>query len=244
MRTWKWMPLLAAALMAASAAAVAGEVEDRLRATLVERLPGIRIESVTKLPQLELYEVVSNGNRIFYSDAKGEFALIGNLVDLKTRVNLTQERQEELNVVDFAALPLDKAIVKVKGDGSRKVAVFSDPDCPFCKRLERELMKVSDVTVYLFLFPIPQLHPDATRKARAVWCAADPGKAWDALMLEGTEPAAAAADCQDPIAEVAKLADAVGIQGTPGLVFTSGKLVPGAISSKEIEEHLNAPAKP
>jgi thiol:disulfide interchange protein DsbC len=244
MQIWKWSSLLAAALMAASGAAVAGEIEDKLRAALEERLPGIRIESIAKLPQLELYEVVSNGSRIFYTDAKGEFALIGNLVDLKTRANLTQQRQEELNVVDFSTLPLDKAIVTVKGDGSRKVAVFSDPDCPFCKRLERELMKVSNVTVYLFLFPIPQLHPDAPRKARAVWCAADPGKAWDALMLEGTEPATAAAECKDPIADIARLADEVGIQGTPGLVFSSGRLVPGAISAQEIEEHLNAPGKP
>ena len=98
MRTWKWMPLLAAALMAASAGAVAGEVEDKLRATLVERLPGIRVESITKLPQLDLYEVVSNGNRIFYTDAKGEFALIGNLVDLQTRVNLTQQGRHQFGL--------------------------------------------------------------------------------------------------------------------------------------------------
>jgi thiol:disulfide interchange protein DsbC len=243
MRAWKRNVVLTIALMLASAAVAAGEVEDQLRATLGKRLPGIRIESVTKLPQLDLYEVVSNGNRIFYTDAKGEFALVGNLMDLKTRANLTQQRQDELNVVDFSALPLDKAIVKVKGDGSRKVAVFSDPDCPFCKRLEHELVKVSNVTVYLFLFPLPQLHPDAPRKARAVWCAADPGKAWDALMLEDTEPAAPAAECKDPIADVARLADQVGIQGTPGLVFSNGKLVPGAISAEEIERYLSAPGK-
>ncbi len=243
MRAWRRNLVLTTTLVLASVAVAAGEVEDKLRAKLGERLPGIRIESVTKLPQLDLYEVVSNGNRIFYTDAKGEFALVGNLMDLKTRANLTQQRQDELNVVDFSTLPLDKAIVKVKGDGSRKVAVFSDPDCPFCKRLERELVKVSNVTVYLSLFPLPQLHPDAPRKARAVWCATDPGKAWDALMLEGTEPAAPAAECKDPIADVARLADQVGIQGTPGLVFSNGKLVPGAISVEEIERYLSAPGK-
>ena len=131
--------------------------------------------SITKLPQLDLYEVVGNGNRIFYTDAKGEFALMGNLIDLKTRVNLTQQRQDQLNVVDFSRLPLDKAFVKVKGDGSRKIAIFTDPDCPYCKRLEQELAKVSNVTVYVFLYPLPQLHPDAPRKARAVWCACGPG---------------------------------------------------------------------
>ena len=243
MQTRKPHPLLAATLMLAAAAALGGEVEDQLRATLTERLPGLSVQSITKLPQLDLYEVVGRGNRIFYTDAKGEFGLMGNLIDLKTRTNLTQQRQDELNVVDFAQLPLDKAIVKVKGDGSRKIAIFTDPDCPFCKRLEQELAKVSNVTVYVFLFPLPQLHPDASRKARAVWCAPDRAKAWDALMLEGKEPAAPGPECRDPIADLAKVAGAVGIQGTPGLVFANGKLVPGAISAEEIERLLNAPGK-
>jgi thiol:disulfide interchange protein DsbC len=243
MQTCKPRLVLAATLMLAAAAAVGGEVEDQLRATLTQRLPGLAVESITKLPQLDLYEVVGNGNRIFYTDAKGDFALMGNLIDLKTRANLTQQRQGELNVVDFARLPLDKAIVKVKGDGSRKIAIFTDPDCPYCKRLEQELAKVSNVTVYVFLFPLAQLHPDAPRKARAVWCAADPAKAWDALMLEGKEPSAPGPECKDPIAEVAKVADQVGIQGTPGLVFANGKLVPGAISAEQIEKYLNALGK-
>jgi thiol:disulfide interchange protein DsbC len=139
---------------------------------------------------------------------------------------------------------MDKAIVKVKGDGSRKIAIFTDPDCPYCKRLEHELAKVSNVTVYVFLLPLPQLHPDAPRKARAVWCSADPAKAWDALMLEGQEPAAPGPECKDPIAEVAKVADAIGIRGTPGVAFANGKLVPGAIGAEQIEQYLNAPAKP
>ena len=235
--------VLAASLMVVAAAALAGEVEDQLRATLIQRLPSLTVVSITKLPQFDLYEVVGNGNRIFYTDAKGEFALMGNLIDLKTRVNLTQERQDQLNVVDFSRLPLDKAVVKVKGDGSRKIAIFTDPDCPYCKRLEQELAKVSNVTVYVFLYPLPQLHPDAPRKARAVWCASDRAKAWDALMLEGKEPSAPAPECKDPIAEVAKVATEVGIRGTPGLVFANGKLVPGAISAEQIEQYLNVPGK-
>jgi thiol:disulfide interchange protein DsbC len=241
MQPWRPHLALATVLVLATTTALGGEVEDRLRATLAERVPGMKIESITKLPQLDLYEVVSNGNRIFYTDANGDFGLVGNIIDLKTRANLTQQRQDELNVVDFSKLPLDKAIVKVKGDGSRKVAIFTDPDCPFCKRLEREFTKVSNVTVYLFLYPIAQLHPDAPRKARAIWCSADPAKAWDDLMLEGKEPAAPAADCKDPIADVAKVGEEIGIRDTPGLVFPSGKLVPGAISAQQIETYLNAP---
>lgn len=243
MRSCKARLALAGSLLLATAAALGGEVEDRLRATLAERLPNLTVVSITKLPQLDLYEVVGKGNRIFYTDAKGEFGLMGNLIDLKTRANLTQARQDELNVVDFDRLPLDKAIVRVKGDGSRKIAIFTDPDCPYCKRLERELAKVSNVTVYVFLLPLPQLHPDAPRKARAVWCSQDPAQAWDALMLEGKEPAEAATECRDPIADVASVAGEIGIRGTPGLVFANGKLVPGAISAEQIEEHLSAPKK-
>lgn len=235
--------VLAAALLVGSGATLGGEVEDRLRATLVERLPGLSVVSITKLPQLDLYEVVGNGNRIFYTDAKGEFALMGNLIDLNTRANLTQQRQDQLNVVDFARLPLDKAIVRVKGDGSRKIAIFTDPDCPYCKRLEQELAKISNVTVYTFLLPLPQLHPDAPRKARAVWCAKEPGEAWDALMLQGKEPAAPAPECKDPIAEVASVAEQIGIGGTPGLVFANGRLVPGAISAEQIEQYLDGQKK-
>src|SRR5574341_1843725 len=118
----RWLVLASAA--AVSVASWAGEVEDRLRATLLERLPGARIESITKLPQLDLYEVVMAGFRVVYVDPKGDFALFGNLIDLKSRTNLTEKRQQELSVVDFAQLPLDKAIVKVKGNGSRRLAIF------------------------------------------------------------------------------------------------------------------------
>lgn len=235
--------LTAMLLIGGASGSIAGEVEDRLRKVLPERLPGLEIESIRKLPQIELYEVVHNGRRILYADPSGDFALAGNLIDLKTRTNLTQQRQDALNVVDFAKLPLDKAIRKVKGNGTRRVAIFTDPDCPYCKRLETELKNVDDVTIYVFLFPLQQLHPDAPRKARAVWCAADPVAAWDALMLEGKEAPAPDESCKDPIADIAKLAEQLNIQGTPGLVFPSGRLVPGAIGAKEIDDLLNAPGK-
>jgi thiol:disulfide interchange protein DsbC len=234
--------ILAASLALTASTAAAGDVEDRLIKVLTERLQGLQVESIRKLPQADLYEVIYNGRRIFYTDANGELGLFGNLLDLKTRTNLTEQRQHELNVVDFSKLPLDKAIKKVKGDGSRKIAVFTDPDCPFCKRLENELKKVDNVTVYIFLLPLEQLHPDAPRKARAVWCAPEPVAAWDALMMEGKEPPAAAESCKDPIADIARLAEEYSIQGTPGLIFSNGRLVPGAIGAKEIEGLLQGAA--
>ena len=164
-------------------------------------------------------------------------------MDLKSHSNLTEQRRSELSTVDFSRLPLDKAIVKVKGDGSRKLAIFTDPDCPYCKQLEKELSGVSNVTVYIFLFPLAQLHPDAPRKAKAVWCAADRVKAWDDLMLSGQEPPAPKAGCETPIADIARVGEELHINGTPGLIFSNGKLVPGAIPAADIEKLLNGVGK-
>jgi thiol:disulfide interchange protein DsbC len=236
--------LLALALTCFSSTLLAGAEEDQLRANLLAAMPGVKLGAITKLPYVALYEVVINGTNVFYTDAKGEFGLFGNLVELKSRTNLTEQRRSELSVVDFSRLPLDKAIVKVKGNGSRKLAVFTDPDCPYCKKLEQELSGVTDVTVYVFLFPLPELHPDAPRKAKAIWCAPDRAKAWDDLMLSAKEPAGeTASGCSTPIEEIARLARELNINGTPGLIFGSGKLVPGAIPAKDIEKFLGEPGK-
>lgn len=239
------IPLLTAlALIVLPSMACAGADEDQLRATLTANMPGARLGAITKLPYGGLYEVVINGNNVFYTTAKGDVGLFGNLVELKSRTNLTEARRSELSVVDFSRLPLDKAIMKVKGNGSRKLAVFTDPDCPYCKRLEKELSDVTDVTVYVFLLPLPSLHPDAPRKAKAIWCAPDRVKAWDDLMLTAKEPEGEAnAECNTPIADIARLAEELHIEGTPGLIFGSGKLVPGAIPAKDIEKLLSEPGK-
>jgi len=133
---------------------------------------------------------------------------------------------------------IDRAIVTVKGSGARKLAVFSDPDCPYCKQLERELDGISDVTIYTFLYPIVSLHPDAARKARLVWCASDRARAWSELMLRGREPENAAS-CPSPLADNLVLGGKLSIDGTPGIVFPSGRLVPGVIARDLIERYLS-----
>ncbi len=220
------------------AAASSAEEFAGLRKTLSERMPEVTLGEIRKLPTLELYEVQANGMSVFYTDARGELAFIGELIETKTRNNLTQARKQELMKADFATLPMDKAIVNVKGDGSRKLAVFSDPDCPYCRQLEQELAGLSNVTIYTFLFPLAQLHPDAARKARLVWCAPDRAKAWEALMLKGTEPPAAGTDCEAPLGAIAEVAKNLWIQGTPGMIFPSGRLVPGVLPKAEIESLL------
>jgi thiol:disulfide interchange protein DsbC len=239
------MKFFKTALMAGCLAVAMNVYADnaRLRSTLEERMPGVKIGQISPGPMPGLFEVVVNGINVMYADKKGELAFIGNLVNLKTQENLTKKRAEQLAFVDFAEIPLAQAIVKVKGDGSRKLVVFSDPDCPYCKQLEKELAFLNNVTIYTMLYPLEELHPDARKKSEAVWCATDRAKAWDDLMLYGKEPAAAADECKTPLDEINKLAQRLSITGTPGMVFENGKLVPGALKTEQIEELLRAAAK-
>jgi thiol:disulfide interchange protein DsbC len=233
-------------LMAACLAVTATNIyadNARLRSTLEERMPGVKIGQINPGPMPGLFEVVVNGLNVIYTDKKGELAFIGNVVDLKTRESLTKKRAEGLAFVDFSQIPLTQAIVKVKGDGSRKLVVFSDPDCPYCKQLEKELAFLDNVTVYVMLYPLEELHPGARKKAEAVWCSSDRAKAWDDLMLYGKELSAAAEGCKTPLDEINKLAQRLSITGTPGLIFENGKLVPGALKTEQIETLLTAATK-
>ena len=241
--------LIALSLMAAFSSAYAADVTsakidaakvDIIRQHLTQRMRGADIGAITKAPYGNLYEVVINGLNVFYTDENGDVAFIGKVIDLKTQKDLVEARTQELQYVDFASLPLDKAIVKVKGNGSRKLAVFSDPECPYCQELEQELAKVSDVTVYTFLYPLAEIHPDAERKAKLVWCAKDRAKAWDELMLQGKEPASVEGKCEAPLQAIQDFAKKAWISGTPGMVFANGKLVPGALKSVQIERQLTA----
>jgi thiol:disulfide interchange protein DsbC len=195
---------------------------------------------VNKTQYSSLYEVYADG-QLFYTDEDATFFFLGNLIDAKTMENVTEKRKQKLTAIKFDTLPLELAIKSVKGNGKRKLVVFSDPDCPFCKRLEKELVSVTDVTIYTFLYPIASLHPDAGRKAKAVWCASDRTKAWDELMLKGTVPQAA--NCDNPIDEVQALGQKHRVTGTPTLVFTDGRVVPGAIQAAQLEKYLSGQEK-
>lgn len=214
-----------------------------LRATLQERMPDSKIGKISPAPIPGLFEVVVNGINIMYTDEKGELAFFGNLVNLETRDNLTKKRMEELAFVDFSKIPLKNGIVKVKGDGSRKLVVFSDPDCPYCKQLEKELAFVDNVTIYTMLYPLTEIHPDARKRSEAVWCSSDRLKAWENIMLYGKEPSAPKGKCKTPIDDIQALAKSLNIDGTPGLVFQNGKLVPGMLKTEQIEKLMAAAAK-
>lgn len=205
--------------------------------------PKFKVESIVKTPYAGLYEVFMGG-QIVYTDENLTFLIAeGHLVDPKTRKDITGARLEELTRIDFNTLPLEKAIKVVKGNGSRKVAVFSDVDCPYCKRLERnELSQITDVTIYTFLYPLEQLHPNAADKSKLIWCADNRVKAWNDWILNDKLPSSAG-NCKVPLEEVGNLARKVGVTSTPTLIFSDGKRMMGAQPYKAIEEAMSSAAK-
>ena len=210
--------------------------EAAIRKNLPERLPSLpKIEEVNKTPMNGLFEIRVTGNDIFYTDAEGSFLIQGHLIDTRAKKNLTEERLEKLSAIAFDSLPLKDAFTIVRGNGKRKLAVFEDPNCGYCKRFERDLQKVNDVTVHLFLLPI--LSADSAEKSKAVWCAKDKVKAWTDLMVR--DKPAPAGNCDTSVlSRNIEFSKQHRITGTPTLIFADGTRVPGAISAQQVEQYL------
>jgi thiol:disulfide interchange protein DsbC len=226
--------VMAVALLSAT---VACADEASVKKAFQARFPKANVDSVTKLKNFDLYEIViprGDDPIIIYTDENFRFMLQGSLVDTGTMTDLTEQRRAKLTAIDFDSLPLDKAIKKIKGKGTRKLVVFSDPDCPFCKRVEQEFEKMDDITVYVMLYPIEQLHPKAAGRARSIWCSSNRLKAWDDYMLKNVAPTAAET-CDNPVAELMEYGQKKGINATPTLVFADGVRVPGALTADQIE---------
>ncbi len=215
----------------------AGADEAAIRKNLAERLPSFpKIDEVSKTPIPGLFEV-RIGTDIVYADENGNFLLQGALIDTRTRADLTQARIDKLTAIDFASLPLKDAVLIRQGSGSRKVVIFSDPNCGYCKRLERDLVALKDVSIYTFLYPI--LGPDSTAKSRDIWCAKDPGKAWRAWMIDGQVPVKVTGTCDAAALDRnTEMGRKYKVQGTPALVFEDGSRAPGAIPAAQIESRL------
>jgi thiol:disulfide interchange protein DsbC len=222
-------------------AAQAGEAE--IRKNLADRLPDLgKIDEVRKAAMAGLYEV-RVGTELYYSDENGNYFIEGHLVDTRTGANLTEERIAKLTAIDFSTLPLKDAMVWKQGDGSRKLVVFADPNCGYCKKLEREIRQVKDITIYTFLLPI--LGADSTEKSRNIWCSKDPARTWIDWMVDGKLPPRMMGDCD---ASVLQRNTAMGrkykVNGTPALVFEDGKRIAGAPGMEQLEKTLVAAKKP
>ena len=212
--------------------------EAVIRKNLPKRVPQIQtIDEIRKSPIGGLYEVRFNGSQLLYTDAKADYLIDGKLFDTKERRNLTDERLDELTALKFDQLPLKDAFTIVRGNGERKLAVFEDPNCGYCKRFEKDLQKIDNVTVYMFLIPI--LGQDSVEKSRAIWCAKDRAQAWQDWMVRDqpmptTTPMCDTSGLQRNLA----LARNYRISGTPTLFFADNVRVPGAISAAEVEKRL------
>jgi thiol:disulfide interchange protein DsbC len=207
-----------------------------IRKSLEQKFPGAQIRHVAKSPYFGLYEVLLDDNLV-YTDPATAYVFVGSMYDTATKQNLTEATSRKLNRVAMNKLPYDLAFKRVKGDGSRKLVIFSDADCPFCHRLEKEIQGLDNVTIYTFLFPIDQLHPDAARKSKQIWCAADKVKAWDEYFASGKLPDNKG-DCGDPVAKTQALGQSLRINATPTLVFADGTLIPGALPLPQIEKEM------
>lgn len=192
-----------------------------------------RVTQINPTPASGLYEVVTE-DRIFYTDGSGQFLIDGQLFDLQARRNVTEARSRQLFAVEFDKLPLNAAIKRVKGNGSRKLATFEDPQCSYCKKLAHELTQLDNVTVYTFLYPI---FPGSDELVRNVHCAKDPAKAWNDLMLKGIKPAKA--ECKTPTEQVLALGRKLKVNGTPALIFANGVINPGYMPAAQLDEALN-----
>lgn len=209
--------------------------EEAIRKNLAERIPALsQIDEISKTPMPGLYEV-RVGTEVLYTDAEGNYLLQGSLLDTRNRINLTDERIEKLTAIDFKDLPLKNAFKIVRGNGKRQLAVFEDPNCGYCKRFEKDLQGVDNVTVHMFLIPI--LGGDSEEKSRNIWCAKDKVKTWNDWMLKDTLPKAAACNT-DALTANLEFAKKYRITGTPTLVFADGTRVPGAINTQQVEKLL------
>lgn len=234
------MKSLAVLFMAAVCMTLAHAGEKEVRQAVQALAPEAKVVSVSKTPLPDLYEVVVDGPRgiaLVYASGKGDYVLVGELLDVKKRRNLTGERMERLNAVDFDSLPLSQAIKMVQGNGKRRMAVFSDPDCPYCRKLEPELAKLNDVTIYIFPYPLP-MHPDAGRKSKLVWCSKDRLQAWKDMMLRNRLPEGGISDCDHPVDKNLALGERLRIDGTPALILGDGRRVQGYMEAERIEQML------
>ncbi len=196
---------------------------------------------MSKTPVDGLFEVRVNGTDIYYTDSQANYLIQGNLIDTKQRRNLTEERVDKLTAIVFDDLPLKDAFTIVRGNGKRKLAVFEDPNCGYCKRFEEGLQKVNNITIHMFLYPV--LGQKSIETSKNIWCAKDKGKAWQDWMLNDVEPAAAKCDTQAVDRNV-KLGKKYKVTGTPTLVFADGSRVPGAIGADQVEQRLTLVTNP
>lgn len=213
-----------------------------LEKNLAKNFPDLQISHVETTPLSGIYEVGVD-DRLIYTDTAAQYFFVSHLLDLKQQKNLTEQRLQYLSKIDIKQLPLEQAIKIVKGNGSRHLYIFSDPDCPFCQKLEQELSQLNNLTLYIFPYPIKELHPNAEQIAKQIWCAPDRAVAWENYMLKKQQSNKNTECNTDVLTENIKLGKQLKITGTPTLFLADGQRITGMRSSEEIEALLKTVAK-
>lgn len=217
--------------------------EQTIRQVFKTKLPSAQVISIEKLRYADLYEVAVQGNeghRVFYTDALGQIMLIGTLVETRTDRNLTEERLRKLSAIDWNQLPFQWAVTARRGDGRRQIAIFSDPNCPYCQKFEKDLATLDNVTVHIFMWPV--IKPESVRQTKSVWCSKDRAKVWNDLMLKRVEPTAPT-DCENPIEELVALGRRLGATSTPTWFLPNGERYVGALPLSQVVPLLDATAR-
>ncbi len=212
--------------------------QNTLEKNLKQLYPDIPAIVTGTTPLKGMYEI-KVGDSFVYTDEHARYFFVGNLVDFKNKENLTAKREQQRNKIDISKLPLEQAIKNIKGDGSRTLYVFSDPDCPYCQKLEQALTTVDNVTIYTFLYPLKNLHPNAELVASQIWCSNNRYEAWEDYMVNRT-PSTTSPNCDNPIQKNIQLGRSLNISGTPTLFLKDGQRVMGGRDANEIEELLQS----
>jgi thiol:disulfide interchange protein DsbC len=232
---------LFAAILALPAAANEGQIRQALKS----RFPSMRVDGVQAAPMPGLFEVrfqTPDGPQILYTDPQATFFIDGNLIEAKTGRNLTEERLQKLSAIEFSALPIDQAVKIQRGSGKRVLAMFTDPYCPYCRRLEQALLQIDDITVYVFMYPV--IRPQNADHSRAVWCSPDRAKAWlELAAAETPKVPAASPNCANPVDKVLELGRSLRINGTPTLFFANGERAGGGMPLAQLRAKLDDVAR-
>lgn len=216
---------------------VNAQSEQQVRSELQKKIgPNTKIKSVSQSPISGLYEVLV-GNDVFYTDANSKYLIQGEIIEIATGKNITEQKQADLNRIKWTELNPSHALKAVRGNGSRQLAIFSDPNCGYCKRLDKSLQQLDNVTVYTYLIPI--LSADSAQKSKQIWCSADPQKAYIDWMINGITPSGKS-DCSTPLDKNMAFAKTYGITGTPTIFFTDGSRFPGAVQITDIEKKFSS----
>ena len=232
----KSLPLALGATLLAAAFSLSAQADEASVKKAIEAKLGAKVTSVTKSSYLGLYEVYAEG-QILYTDEKQTAIIAGTLIDGKTMKNVTAERMQKLTAIKFSDLPIEHAVKQVRGDGKRILASFEDPNCGYCKKLAKDMMKLDNVTIYTFLYPI--LSPDSLEKSNQIWCSSNKAKAWNDWMLENKAPEGKGECDTTAVRKTVELGQKLGISGTPTLFFIDGERIPGAVPLAQIEKKLD-----